>query len=543
MTRPAFPFSAIVGLDDAKLALLLNAVDPSVGGVLLYGPVGSGRTTLVRSLPRLLGSRAPLVTVPVGVTETELYGSADRPGLLASAHGGVLYVEDVAHQSGSVLEAVVDVAADGPARFVLTGGAEETEGERDPVPAWILDRFGLAVEVSAPADPSLRAEAVARRLTYEVDPSRFAAAWQAADEELAMKLGDARPASLPAELVRMVSVLCTRLGAAGLRGDLTICRAAAALAGWDRRRLAGVVDVRRVAGLALAHRCRRGPWDGPLDLMAIADAVDDCAAAMPAAPVSSSPSVARPDPALPVPGPAVPAPPPAPANATSVSGPADDHLVAGHAPPATSGSSAPSGSSPPAPGDLLGHLIVLAVDTSATSGTDARVEAAKSAIFDYLGDAHRRDLLALVVYRGFAAEVVLRPTSSVEIARARLTRLPTGGKAPLAEGISTALRIATLPGRAATHQPVIIVLSGGRATHAADGGDPVAAAIGAARQVARKGIASFVVEVDAMHKSPSGIGPQLAEAMAGRYIKLPTLAGGELDRVLRQALAISEGSQ
>ena len=523
MTRPAFPFSAIVGLDDAKLALLLNAVDPTVGGVLLHGPAGSGRTTLVRALPRLLGSRAPLVTIPVGVTEAELYGSPDRPGLLASAHGGVLFVDDVGRQPAAVLEAVFDTAADGPARFVLTGGAEPVEGEREAVSSRILDRFGLAVELSAPADPSLRAEAVARRLTYEADPNRFAATWQAADEEMAMKLGDARPASLPAELVRMVSVLCGRLGAAGLRGDLTICRAAAALAGWDRRRLAGVVDVRRVAGLALAHRCRRGPWDGPLDLMAITDAVDECAAAVPAAALSSSPPVARPDPATSA----------APAAETSVSGPADDQLVAGHAATASAGPG----------GELLGHLIVLAVDTSSTAGTDTRVEAAKAAICDYLRDAHRRDLLALVVYRGFAAEVVLRPTSSVEIARARLTRLPTGGKAPLAEGINTALRIATLPGRAATHQPVIIVLSGGRATHSADGGDPTAAALGAGRQVARKGIASWVVEVDATHKSPAGIGPQLAEAMGGRYLKLPTLAGGELDRVLRQVAAISAGSQ
>ncbi len=524
MNRPAFPFSAIVGLDDAKLALLLNAVDPSVGGVLLLGQAGSGRTTLVRALPRLLGSRAPLVAIPAGATEAELVGSGDHAGLLGAAHGGVLFLEDAGHQVAPVLETVLDVAADGPARFVLTAGADGS----DAIPPRLLDRFGLAVEVSAPTDPSLRAEAVARRLTYEADPARFASAWQAADEELAIKLGDARLASLPAELVRIVSTLCGRLGAPGLRGDLTICRAAAALAGWDRRRLAGVVDVRRVAPLALAHRCRRGPWDGPLDVMAIADAVDDCAAAVPAAALSSSPTVARPEPEAPAApaseGPeALAAPPPAPAA---------EH------PPAES-----QGAPPAPPAELIGHLIVIAVDASSTAGADARVDAAKSAIANYLRDAHRRDLLALVVFRGFAAEVVLRPTSSVEIARARLTRLPTGGKAPVAEGINTALRIATLPGRAATHRPVIVLLSGGRATHATDGSDPAAAALAAARGVAGRGVAACVVEVDGTGKAPAGLGPQLAEAMGGRYVRIPSLAGGEFDRVLRQAVAISAGSQ
>jgi magnesium chelatase subunit D len=204
---------------------------------------------------------------------------------------------------------------------------------------------------------------------------------------------------------------------------------------------------------------------------------------------------------------------------------------------------APQG--PPAPPpELIGHLIVLAVDASGTAGGDARVEAAKAAICNYLRDAHhRRDLLALVIFRGFAAEVILRPTSSVEIARARLNRLPTGGKAPLAEGIGSALRMATLPGRAATHRPMIILLSGGRATHAADGSDPAAAALAAARQVAAKGVAAIVVEVDSTAKSSAGLGPQLAEAMGAYYERLPTLAGGEFERVVRQAATISAGSQ
>jgi magnesium chelatase subunit D len=524
MTRPAFPFSAIVGLDEAKLALLLNAVDPSVGGVLLRGSPGSGRTTLVRALPRLLGSRAPLVMLPVGVTEARVHGSADHPGLLAAAHGGVLYVEDVGRQELPVLDAVFDMAADGPSRFVLIAGVD---GDGAPILPRQLDRFGLTVEVTVPSDPTLRAEAAARRLTYEADPARFIAAWQAADEELAMKLGDARPASLPAELVRMVSALCTRLGAPGLRADLTVCRAAAALAGWDRRRLAGVVDVRRVAPLALAHRGRSGPWGGPLDVMAIADAVDDCAAAVPPAALTSSPPVARPAP----PPPADPPPPTAAGSAPA---------AAPEAPGAAAHGPAAAGPPP----EFIGHLIVLAVDASGTTGAEARVDAAKAAICNYLHDVpQRRDLLALVVYRGFAAEVVLRPTSSVEIARARLTRLPTGGKAPLAEGINSALRIATLPGRAATHRPVIVLLSGGRATHAADGSDPAAAALAAARQVPAKGVAALVVEVDGAGKSPPGLGPQLAEAMAARYVRLPTLAGSELDRIVRQAATISAGSQ
>ena len=208
-TRAGFPFSAVVGHDDAKLALLLAAGQPLLGGVLLRGDKGSAKTTLARGLAALLGDDAPFVELPLGATEDRVIGSIDlaslladgtpvvRGGLLAAAHGGVLYVDEINLLADHLIDALLDVAVSGvnrierdgvahehPARFVLIGSMNPEEGELRPQ---LLDRFGFSVDVRASDDPLERAVAVRRRLAFEADP-RSLDEFRDADVELRQRL-------------------------------------------------------------------------------------------------------------------------------------------------------------------------------------------------------------------------------------------------------------------------------------------------------------------------------------------------------------------
>jgi Mg-chelatase subunit ChlI len=282
--RSAFPFAAVVGHDDVKLALLLCAVDARLGGVLLRGDKGTAKTTLARGLAALL-PEAPFVELPLGASEDRVVGAVDvgaalegsgwtlRPGLLAQADGGVLYVDEVNLLAGHLVDVLLDAAATGtgrverdglshayPARFVLAGSMNPEEGDLRPQ---LLDRFGLVADLDGHSDVGLRAEAVRRRLSFDADPEGFVASWAAATTALRADLARAwaAEAELPDEVVATVSTLCRSLGIGTLRADLTVCRAATALARLEGDRVVTVEHVGRVAPLALAHRRRRGPFD------------------------------------------------------------------------------------------------------------------------------------------------------------------------------------------------------------------------------------------------------------------------------------------
>jgi magnesium chelatase subunit D len=277
-----FPFNAVLGQDEARLALLLAAIDPAIGGVLLRGDKGSAKSTLARGLAGLLPGGAPFVELPLGATEDRVLGTLDlkaaltdgetqfRPGLLASAHGGVLYVDEVNLLPDHLVDVLLDVAPSGvnrverdgvshehPARFVLVGSMNPEEGELRPQ---LLDRFGLSVEIRAPIDPVTRAEVVRRRLTHDAGG---AVGGVDGDILLRARLAAALPADLPQSVVDFACHLAVSVGAEGLRADLVLCRAAAAFAGWEGRSIATEADVERVAGLALGHRRRRRPFDPP----------------------------------------------------------------------------------------------------------------------------------------------------------------------------------------------------------------------------------------------------------------------------------------
>jgi magnesium chelatase subunit D len=592
------PFAAVVGQDDLKLALLLTAVDPGIGGVLVRGQKGTAKSTVARGLASLLPGQARFVELPVGATEDRLVGTFDlaaalvggdrrfEPGLLADANGGVLYIDEVNLLPDHLVDVLLDVAASGvnrveregvshthPSRFVLIGSMNPEEGDLRPQ---LLDRFGLAVEVVSPSSPGIRAEAVRRRLAFDADPSGFASMWEQAQAELRHRLASARPAALGDPLVEQVSRLCSSVGAEGLRADLTICRAAAALAGWEGRDVVSLDDVRRVAPLALAHRRRRSPFDAPgidaeeLDraLEAARDSAEAQADAPPDAPLERSERTAAPDePTAVVPlaaasGPLTPVP--SVGRRSTVEGPRG-RLVGDRQPdgrrvesvalgatvrasvarraaqdvagPLDSGRAA-RGGPPVEPSDLreavrqqrVGNLVVLAVDASGSMGADRRMEAAKGAAVSLLLDAYqRRDRVALITFRGDDAQVVLRPTGSVEVARARLAELPTGGRTPLAAGIRAALDLALAAGAAATHQPLLVFVTDGRATSGPDGLDPIVAAQNEADAVRRRGVSAVVVDAE---DGPTrlGLASQLADVMGARYLTLPELSAQALRR-------------
>jgi magnesium chelatase subunit D len=594
MTAPSFPFSAVVGADEAKLALLLATIDPAIGGVLLRGDRGSAKTTLARGLAALTDGAA-FVDLPLGATEERVVGSLDlaaaltggevrlQPGLLASAHGGVLYVDEVNLLADHLVDVLLDVAATGvnrverdaishthPARFVLIGSMNPEEGDLRPQ---LLDRFGLAVDMRSSAEPADRAEAVRRRLAFDRDPAAFVAEWAAIEGGLGDRLRDAVPAPLDDATLLDASEVCVAAGAEGLRADLVLARAAAALAGWDGRDQVIADDLRTVAPLVLAHRARRHPLDPPgASSAGLADALDR--------------TLGPTD----IPNDAAGSPEPAgddDGDAHSGSGPAsvvgsgpiarvvtlqaprsEQQSASGRRSPVASergrtvGTVVPNGalrsvapvatvsaaaarwaSDPDADRRIeaqdlreprreahTGNLLVLAVDASGSMGADARMAAVKGALLGLLVDAYeRRDRVALVTFGGDGAQVVLRPTGSVEIARSRLEALPTGGDTPLADGINVALDLAA---RSATPslQPLLVVVTDGRATA---GAEPFAAAMTAAATVARRGVPAVVVDVEVPGPGCLRLASQLAAAMGVRHLPLAELRADRLEAVLR----------
>ncbi|MEV6829409.1 putative cobaltochelatase [Amycolatopsis sp. NPDC051102] len=317
-----YPFTAVVGLPDLRLALVLSSISPAVGGVLVRGEKGTAKSTMVRALAGLLpgvdvvdgcrfscGPAAPdplcpdgphdgakshrrpakLVELPVGAAEDRVIGSLHleralaegvtdfQPGLLAAAHRGLLYVDEVNLLHDHLVDTLLDAAAMGratveregvsvshAARFVLIGTMNPEEGELRPQ---LLDRFGLTVEVASSRDPEQRVEVVRRRLAYEADPDAFAAQYAEEDAQLAADIEAAQrllPAvKLPDEALRQIAEVCASFEVDGMRADIVTARTAVAHAAWAGRDEVTTDDVRIAARLALPHRRRRNPFDAP----------------------------------------------------------------------------------------------------------------------------------------------------------------------------------------------------------------------------------------------------------------------------------------
>lgn len=316
--KPPFPFTAIVGQDDMRLAMVLTAIDPMIGGVLVFGDRGTGKSTAVRGLAALLppiravaacpvnsadiaqcpswadipdasviDKPTPVVDLPLGVSEDRVTGALDveraiaqgvkafEPGLLARANRGYLYIDEVNLLEDHIVDLLLDVAQSGenvverdglsirhPARFVLVGSGNPEEGDLRPQ---LLDRFGLSVEVRSPRDIATRVEVVLRREAYEADPIAFAATWGPEEAALRATILQARAAlpkvQTPRAALEDCARLCIALGSDGVRGELTLLRAARALAASEAAPKVTRTHLRRIAAMSLGHRLRRDPLD------------------------------------------------------------------------------------------------------------------------------------------------------------------------------------------------------------------------------------------------------------------------------------------
>ena len=287
-----YPFSAIVGHDRLRLALLLCAVRPEIGGVLIRGEKGTAKSTAVRGLAKVLAAvdGAALVELPIGATEDRVVGSLDlqkvlrdgehafSPGLLARAHGGVLYVDEVNLLHDHLVDVLLDAAAMGrvhverdgvshshDARFVLVGTMNPEEGELRPQ---LLDRFGLTVDVHASRDVDVRVQVVRQRMAFEADPAGFAERLRRRRHRTGRphrRRARARVSSvsLPDSELRRIAALCAAFDVDGMRADLVIARTAVAHAAWRGADAVAEEDIRVAAELALPHRRRRDPFDDP----------------------------------------------------------------------------------------------------------------------------------------------------------------------------------------------------------------------------------------------------------------------------------------
>jgi len=593
-----FPFSSVVGQDDAKLALQLITVDPLIGGVLLRGEKGSAKTTLARGLAGLMGPDARFVDLPLGATEDRLIGSLDvakaltqgefsfTPGMLAAADGGVLYVDEVNLLADHLVDTLLDVAVSGvnrvereaishshAARFVLIGSMNPEEGELRPQ---LLDRFGLSVEVRASVEVEDRVQAVQRRLQFDRavghDPSL--SAHPVANEEeilLTKRLAEARPATVGDDLIRSASELALAVGAEGLRADLVLCRAAAANAGLEGRAVATEDDLRRVAPLVLAHRSRRNPFDPPsLPPEALSDAIDSVLDP----PVDSESSEPEPEPQSPSDGsdngdeslddrrPTAPVDQPMAVGAALSTGgileqarrrtveSSRGRFVRDVAPdPETprpiavastvrhlaSGNTKDGSVRHAVTEERAGNLLILVVDTSGSMGAEDRARAATGIALGLLTDAYQnRDHVALITFRDDGAEIVLQPTGSIEVAKNRLGTLATGGPTPLAAGLRASLDLARKATRRDAKREPLVVLLTDGRATGSEGA--LADAIEAAGSIAKANVAGLVLDCE--QGSPRlGLAPEIADAMNAPWVTASDLAADQMTSLIRSRIA------
>lgn len=328
----AFPFAAIVGQDNMKLAMILTAVDPKIGGVLVFGDRGTGKSTAVRALAALLPQitaikgcpinaetkkdvpewaeltrfephqrATPVIDLPLGVSEDRVTGALDieraltqgekafQPGLLAQANRGYLYIDEVNLLEDHIVDLLLDVAQSGenlvereglsirhPARFVLVGSGNPEEGELRPQ---LLDRFGLSVEVTSPKTIDERIAVIERRDAFDQNTKRFLSKWKPEELNVRAAITDARAALAKIKKTKAVlrdcAELCLALGADGLRGELTLLRASRALAAYEGQTSIQRAHLKAVAPLALSHRLRRDPLDEAGSSARVARVVED----------------------------------------------------------------------------------------------------------------------------------------------------------------------------------------------------------------------------------------------------------------------------
>ena len=654
--RFIFPFPAIVGQEEIKLALLLNAISPAIGGVLIRGHKGTAKSTAVRALARILPDlevvagcpfmcdpaaspdacpycaaspdarpstvrAAHLVELPLGVTEDRVAGALDieralksgekhfEPGLLAAAHRGMLYIDEVNLLSDHIVDILLDAAAMGvnyveregvsvshAASFILVGTMNPEEGELRPQ---LLDRFGLAVDVQAAHDIGMRAEVVRRRIAFDAQPDAFQQQWADAEQGEQQRLLDARQllpqVRLSDDLLNMIAGICNDFGVDGMRADIVMYRAAVALAAYEGRTEVSEDDIRRVAPLVLPHRRRRQPFDEPnVDDRELDESIERHRPPENQTP----PSDAASDPSDPIDAEGEGAPEPdmqgrepedkqAPIGQTFAVQPLEGpmqlsaiqrasgrrsrklggdsgHYVTSREPQgrprdiaidATLRAAAPklyerrlSEANPVLirSDDLRekvresrgGNLILFAVDASGSMGARDRMIATKGAIMSLLLDAYqKRDRVGMVSFRGQDASILLPPTSSVELAQQYLANMATGGRTPLAAGLAKAHELLTRSWRRDRDmQPLLVLLTDGRANAALGSDDPVTDSLRQAAALCQAKVPALVVDTE-QGALRLGLAQRLAQALGGMCLRLEELAATTLAKAVRLSMA------
>jgi len=637
MNQAIFPFSAIVEQTQLKTALLLCAVDPSLGGVLIRGDKGTAKSTAARALADILpliervagcafvcapgapyqhcetcnpvaanlfaflkatriNSRphpVPFVTLPLGATEDRVIGTLDleqalkgaqrvfKPGLLAAAHRGILYIDEVNLLPDHLVDVLLDAAAMGvnavqreglsvthPARFTLIGTMNLEEGDLRPQ---LLDRFGLMVEVTAPRDKTLRSEVVRRRIAFEANPTAYAAAWMQEQQALRHQLATAQQllpeVTLDDALLDLISHLCCEFEVASLRADIVMHKASRALAALEGRSQVTPEHVRTAAELVLPHRRRRKPFEQPgldkdqldeLMQQALQPPDEDESGAenteqenaenngeledqQQVFAAASAGNVRRIE-----------------VDTVSNRYASGKRSTATDAPrgrvvrvvPDQNPSSLAVGASlrsaalrdsenfQVTKNDLHqqvrtgknANLILFVVDASGSMAAQRRMEAVKGAVLSLLTDAYQqRDEVAVISFRGESAQLLLAPTRSVDLAEQSLRELPTGGRTPLPHALSVALE--TL--EKTNMPPLLVLLSDGKANVALhDGNDPWQESLRFVQLLAERGVPALVLDTETGYLR-LGKARQLAQALGAEYLTLEELSAENLALTIR----------
>lgn len=630
-----FPFSAIVGQQQLKTALLLCAVDPTLGGVLIRGDKGTAKSTAARALPDILPpiervegcafnctpglpcpqcetcmdaqthvrtGPVPFVTLPLGATEDRVIGTLDikralsgaghafQPGLLASAHRGILYIDEVNLLPDHLVDVLLDAAAMGvnsvqreglsvthPARFTLVGTMNLEEGDLRPQ---LLDRFGLMVEVTAPRDKQMRTDVVRRRIAFESNPAAYAASWKEQQEALRGQLINAQQSlkdvELEDEILDLISHLCCEFEVSSLRADIVMHKASRALAALDGRTRVTPDDVRKAAELVLPHRRRRKPFEQPgLDQERLDDLIRQ---ACPPEPNQSNDTDAE----------SGEESQPTQADteeegvsqqmfAAGASGDVRSITLGGTKAPAVLGRRSTSMETargrmvravPDENPDCLaigatlrsaalrgpaqlqvttsdlhrqiktdksGNLILFVVDASGSMAAQRRMEAVKGAVLSLLTDAYqRRDEVAVISFRGESAHLLLSPTRSVDLAEQELRELPTGGRTPLPHALQLAQE--TLARTDNGRIPLLVLMTDGKANVSVrDAGDPWREALDIAGLIAERNTPALVLDTEAGYMR-LGKASQLAMALGAECLTLEELSAENLALTIRKRI-------
>ncbi|WP_084045810.1 VWA domain-containing protein [Deinococcus hopiensis] len=553
------------------MALSLLAVSPDIGGVLIRGDRGAAKSTAARGLAALLPSRpdgtpAPFVNLPLGATEDRVVGTLDldaalkgevrlKPGLIAGADGGVLYIDEVNLLADHLVDVLLDVAAMGvnrvqrdglsaehSARLALVGSMNPEEGGLRPQ---FLDRFGLCVDVQAPTGYGERAEIVRRRMAFEADPAAFTARWQAEEAMLTARLSAARDrlpqVALPDALLDTIAALSAEAGVRSLRADLVLYRAARALAALEGRREVREEDLHRVAPLVLTHR--RDPRLPPPPPPPPAPPQEPSTPPTEAPQEASAPPSPQDDPEevfAPAANPAPLALPAAPTPGAGGGGSAqgrtvrtvpDPQAVTLAVPATLRAALTRTGASggpmtltredfrAPVREEVTGRRVLFVADASGSMGTRERMGAVKGAVLDVLREQGRRDRVALVTFRGAGATLALDFTTDAAAAEAAITAAPTGGRTPLAHALTLAAQVLT-----GEQGAQLVLFTDGRANvPLTPGGEAWADALGAARGL--RGIPTLVVDTETGHVRLNRAA-QLAGVMGAEWTALSPAPAG-----------------